>query len=103
MVLLDAKADASDLAGVAAHRDGQPEFVAIFRELEKSFCVLFGVRVRDAQSGRGDFARADQRQQFGDVCLGVRTKTEAWRFEGWVGTHHQSARATAIPASAPPR
>src|SRR5256885_16786143 len=53
MVLLDAKADASDLAAVAAQCDGQPEFVGIFRQLEKSFCVLFRVRVSDAQSGRG--------------------------------------------------
>ena len=57
----------------------------------------------DAQSGRGDFARADQRQQFGDVCLGIRTQPESRRFERRVGTHDQSARATAIPASAPPR
>ena len=69
--------------------------------------VLFGVGMRNAQRGGGDLPRANEWDQFRDVGLGVGTQLEPHRLERGrhvhMNDHVQSARASAIPASAPPR
>src|SRR5437660_10407348 len=103
MLQLKAQANPADLSPICPERDGQPQLVRLFRKFEKSPRVLFCVRMRNAQRRGCDLARADQRQQFRNIFLAVRTNPQPLGFERRRASHVQSARASAIPAKAPAR
>src|SRR5271165_278288 len=100
---IDAQPDAADLAAVTAQRGRQPELARLLCEGKKVPSILLGVGMCNAQSGGRNFPRPNQRQQFGDIGLGVRAQLQPRSFEGWRRDRGHSARASAMPASAPPR
>src|SRR5579871_2510625 len=103
MLRFQAQADAANLPPVVTECDSQPDLVRFVGESKECPCVLLGVRMRNAQRGRGYLAASDQRQQLSYIRLVVWTQPEPRGLKRRFGVHCHKARATAIPASAAPR
>jgi hypothetical protein len=74
MLFIDSQADTADLPLIVAESYRQPEPVRLTNEGKEVARILFGIGMCNSQRGGGNFAGADQRQEFGDVGLGVRAQ-----------------------------
>src|SRR3954447_18751607 len=101
MLLVEAQANPANLPFVRAASDSQPQLPWLLHQFEERTCIFFGVRMRDAQRRGGDFPRSNQRQEFCSIRVLVRTNPQPLGFECRSMFHIQSARASAMPPSAP--
>src|SRR5579864_5771759 len=102
MIWCKPQADSSAQKTAIAQSDGEPHLV-VAASGEEVACFRLGVRVRNAQRGSSDVTRSDERHQLRDVVFGEWTQFQPLGFESRMLVHVQRARASAMPASAPPR
>src|SRR5579864_7283333 len=103
MICCKPQADSSAQTTAIAKSDGEPHLVVVAASGEEVACFRLGVRVRNAQRGSSDVTRSDERHQLRDVVFGEWTQFQPLGFESRRLVHVQRARASAMPASAPPR
>jgi hypothetical protein len=78
VLFFDYESNSTAESAFAAPRDGEAETVCAVRQ--EVSCILLGIRVRDAQSGRCHLAGADQPGEFWHIGLLVSAQPEPGSF-----------------------